>query len=237
LTYRTLVGWFLALFWLTATPAWAVEYRFQVANVDALTFSSYMGRASSWWAQDEPMGRLEARLDQQQFDPAAVIPGREVQLLEDPAYGGTVPRRVSRLPATGRQAWTTFVFDANPGDTVAFVVKSDMAAWQEVWDVAANPEGTLRRLSIGGPAIFGRARREVPQLAQSFLAYVVDRGAFPQYVAQRATAVDGMSFVVGQGHDTFYDPDRLYVLIKLPPEPHTFKVVVGWQDHDNRGSG
>ena len=62
----------------------------------------------------------------------------------------------SRLPATRQQAWTTYVFDANPGDTVAFVVRSDMAAWQEVWFVAANPDGTLRRLSMAGPGIFGR---------------------------------------------------------------------------------
>ena len=40
-----------------------------------------------------------------------------------------------------------------------------------------------------------------------------------------------------KGHDTYYDPDRLYVLVKLPPEPHTFKVVIGWRDHDDRGSG
>ena len=25
-------------------------------------------------------------------------------------------------------------------------------------------------------------------------------------------------------------------LVKLPPDPHTFKVVVGWKDHDDRGS-
>ncbi len=101
------------------------------------------------------MGRLEARLDAQQLSPAAVLPGREVHLLEDPAYGGTVPVRVSRLPATGRQAWTTYVFEAKPGDTVVFVVRSDIAAWQEVWAVATNPGGTLRRLSMAGPGIFG----------------------------------------------------------------------------------
>jgi hypothetical protein len=233
---RTLVGWLLAFIWLMAVPAWAVEYRLQVSNVDFLTFSSYMGKATSWWAQNEPMGRLEARLDQQQFSPAAVLPGREVHLLENPAYRGTVPTRVSLLPATGRQAWTTYVFDANPGDTVAFVVRSDMAAWQEVWFVAANPGGTLRRLSMAGPGIFGRFWQEVPEVSQGFLAHAVDRGTFPQYVAQRAKAVDGMSLVVGEGHNTFYDPDRVYVLLKLPPEPHTFKVVVGWRDHNNRGS-
>jgi hypothetical protein len=235
LNYRTLAGGILAFMWLMALPAWAVEYHLEVTNVDALTFSSYMGKATPWWAQNEPMGRLEGRLDTEQFSPAAVVPGREFQLLEDPAYGGTVPTRVSLLPATRGQSWTTYVFDANPGDTVAFVVKSYMAAWQEIWDVAANPGGTLRRLSMAGPGIFGRFWQEVPEVSQDFLANAVDRGTFPQYVAKRAKAVDGMSLVVGQGHDTFYDPDRLYVLLKLPPEPHTFKVVLGWRDHDDRG--
>jgi hypothetical protein len=233
LTRRTLVGWIFAFIWLMALPAWAAEYRLQVTNIGFLNFSSYMGKATPWWAQNEPMGRLEA----QQFTPAAVIPGREVQLLEDSPYGGTMPARISLLPATRQQAWTTYVFDGRPGDTVPFVVRSDMAAWQEIWDVASNPGGTLRRLSMAGPGIFGHFWQEVPEVSQDFLANAVDRGTFPQYVAQRAKTVDGMSFVVGQGHDTFYDADRLYVLITLLPEPHTFKVVIGWRDHNNRGDG
>jgi hypothetical protein len=200
---RTLVGWIFALIWLMALPAWAVEYRLQVTNVAFLNFSSYMGKATPWWAQNEPMGRLEARLDAQQFSPAAVLPSREVQLLEDPAYGGSVPARVSLLPATRQQAWTTYVFDGKPGDTVAFVVRSDVAGWQEIWDVAANPGGTLRQLSMAGPGIFGHFWQEVPEVSQDFLANAVDRGTFPQYVAQRAKAVDGMSFVVGEGHTRF----------------------------------
>ena len=227
---RTLVGGMFALLWLTALPAWAVEYRLQVANIDDQVFSSYEGKGSSFWSQNEPMGRLEARLDQQKFSPAAILPGHHVELLEDPAYGGTTPTRVSLLPATRHQDWTTYVFDANPGDTVAFVVRTDMYAWQEVRDVAADADGTFRRLSIGGPGIFGGSR-EVPQVAQDFLANAVDRGTFPQYVAQHAKAVDGMSFVVGQGDNPQSDPDRVYIVLKLPPQPHTFQTVIGWQDH------
>ena len=59
-----------------------------------------MAKTTPWWAQHEPMERLEARLDAQHFSPAAVLPGREVHLLEDPAYGGTVPAHISLLPAT-----------------------------------------------------------------------------------------------------------------------------------------
>jgi hypothetical protein len=226
---RTLVGGMFALLWLTALPAWATEYRLQVANIDDQVFSSYEGKGNSFWSQKEPMGRLDARLDNDHFSNAAILPGHHVDLLEDPAYGGTTPTHVSLLPATRDQDWSTYVFDANPGDTVAFVVRTDMDGWQTAMDVAADAHGTLRRLSIGGPGLFGGAR-EVPQVAQDFLANAVDRGTFPQWVAQHATAVDGMSFVVGQGNDLNY-PDRVYVLLKLPPEPHTFQAVVGWKDH------
>jgi hypothetical protein len=59
---RTFVGGILVLTWLLTLPAWAVEYRLQVTNIDVLTFSSYMEQATPWWRQNEPMGRLEARL-------------------------------------------------------------------------------------------------------------------------------------------------------------------------------
>src|SRR5882724_9230142 len=230
---RTLVGGMFALLWLTALPAWATEYRLQVANIDDQTFSSYEGKAPSWTSMKEPMGRLEARLDNNQFSNAAILPGHHVELLEDPAYGGTTPTRVSLLPATRHQDWSTYVFDANPGDTVAFVVRTDMVAWQQAVDVAADANGTLRRLSIGGPGIFGGSR-EVPQAAQEFLANAVDRGTFPQWMRQHAKAVDGMSFVVGQGVNPQYDPDQVYIVLKLPAQPHTFQTVIGWQDRGNR---
>jgi hypothetical protein len=218
-----------ALLWLTALPAWATEYRLQVANIDDRTFSSYEGKAASWASMKEPMGQLEARLDDNQFSRAAVLPGHHVELLGDPAYGGTTPTKVSLLPATRHQDWSTYVFDANPGDTVTFVVRTDMVAWQQAVDVAADANGALRRLSIGGPGIFGGSR-EVPQVTEEFLANAVDRGTFPQWVAQHAKAVDGMSFVVGQGDNPEYDQDRVYITLKLPPQPHTFQTVIGWQD-------
>jgi hypothetical protein len=230
---RTLVGGIFALMWLTAIPAWATEYRLQVANISDRTFASYEGKAASWTSMKEPMGRLEARLDDNHFSRAAILPGHHVELVQDPAYGGVMPTKVSLLPATRDQDWSTYVFDANPGDTVVFEVRTDMFAWQRVENVAADDNGTLRRLSIGGPGIFGSSSREVPQVTKEFLANAVDRGTFPQWVAQHAKAVDGVSFVVGQGDNPRYDPDRVYITLKLPAQPHTFQTVIGWRDRGN----
>ena len=109
-----------------------------------------------------------------------------------------------------------------------------MAAWQEVWDIATNATGVLRRLTIGGPSLFGGQTRQVPAVSNDFLASAVDRGNFVTWLQERAKPVGGMYLAIGQRHDKFTSVDRVYMLITLPPEPHTFKVVIGWKDHDDR---
>jgi hypothetical protein len=208
----------LLLVSLLALPAWAVEYRLEVTNVAYMTYSAY---------QDH-LRNLEKRLDTEAFPSSAVIPGREVQVLEDPGYGVKRPTNVSVLPATGKQDWTTVVWDGKPGDTVGFVVKSDMAAWQAVYWIAADTGNGLKQLSLWGDASFGHQRPQVPEVDNDFLANAVDRGTFPQWLAQHATPIDGLSVVVGQSNDEDYLPDSVYAVVKLPPEPHTYKLVIAW---------
>lgn len=236
MTQPVRIGWTMAFLCLLAMPAWAVEYRLQIVNLDFLTLSAYTDPSTPGQAGEGSLRRLEASLDRMEFPPGALLPGREVLLLDNPGYGGIVPSRLSILPATREQAWTTLVWDANPGDTVVFVVKSDMPAWQEVWNIGANPEGTLRRLSLGGPSLFGARSYEVPQVSYDFLANAVDRGTFTSWVAQHAKALNGMSLVIGQGRHRIYNPDRVYVSLRLAAEPRTYKVAIGWRDNNDRGT-
>jgi hypothetical protein len=235
MTQRLVIGCSVALVLMLTLPAWAVEYRLQVANLDYLTVSAYTDRPQPGQPGEGSLRRLETRLDTMEFSASAVIPGRDMLLLQDPAYGGKIPDRVSVLPTTREQAWTTFVFDANPGDTVAFVVKTYMVAWQEIWMLGANPEGTLRRLTPGNPSFFGGRSYEVPQVSYDFLANAVEQGTFPKWMAQNAPSLNGMSLVIGQGRSRVYDPDRLFVVLKLAPEPRTYKVAIGWRDRNGRG--
>jgi hypothetical protein len=234
---RAIIGCSIASLWFLMSPVRAVEYRLQVTNIDRLIFSSYLDASGTPAGGQEVMPRLEARLDNMEFPTAAVLPGREVGLLEDPAYGGTVPERVSLLPATANQAWTTYVWQGTPGQRVTFVIRSDMAAWQEIWDIASNPNGVLRRLTFGGPGLFGGQTREVPAVSRDLLATFADRGTFVAWLQQHAKPVGTMYATVGRRHDVFTSGDRLYMLLTLPPEPHTFKIVVAWRDHDDRGTG
>lgn len=234
---RAIIGWTLAAVWLLTQPAAAVEYRFQVTNLDYLTFSSYLEPDAPARRGEEAMRRLEASLDTMAFPTNAVLPGRQVQMLEDPGYGGQPPARLALLPATGTQAWTTLVWEGNPGDTIALVIRSEMRAWQEVVEVAANPGGGLRRLSIGGPGFFGRQGRQVPDVPADFLINAVAQGTFTRWLEQRAKALNGMSIVVGRGRGWTADQDRVYVVLTLPPEPRTFKLVIGWRNLRRTGNG
>jgi hypothetical protein len=223
------MGWIMAAIWMLAMPAGAVEYRLQVVNLDYLTLSSYD-------SGNGDVSSLQIRLDNMEFPPSALVPGREVRILEDPVYGGKAPERLSVLPTTKEQAWTTLIWNGNAGDTYAFVVKSDMVAWQQVRFVAANPEGTLRQLAIGNPSLFGGLSYEVPEVSHDFLANAADQRLFPRWVQQNAKSLNGLSIVIGQGHSLFYNPDRVYIVLSTPPDPRTFKVVIGWRDHDDRGT-
>ena len=84
----------LPLIWLLALPAWATEYRLEVTDLDYHTYAAHQAH----------LGNLEKRLDAQKFSTAAVVPGREVQVLEDPGYGGKPPAQLAVLPATQHQA-------------------------------------------------------------------------------------------------------------------------------------
>jgi hypothetical protein len=234
---HTCIGWTIVALWCLGLSAEALEYRLHVTHLEFLTFSSYLDKSPTTPRGEETMARLETLLDRMEFPAAAVIPGREVVLLDDPNYGGSVPSRLVALPATKDQAWTTLLWDSNPGERVAFVVKSYMAAWQEVWGLAANPHGVLRRLTLGGPGLFGPQSTQVPTVSVNYIANAVDQQTFVPWLQTHAKAVGGMAFVVGRRNDVFTSVDRVYMLLTMPPEPSTFKVVIGWKDHDDRGNG
>jgi len=234
---RLIAGGVLASLWLLGLPTWAVEYRLQVVNLDALTVLAHIDNSGPAPHGEARQSHLEARLDNGGFSAAAALPGRQVQLLHDPGYGGKPPAWLPVLPSARDSAWTTLQWEGHPGDRVAFVVRREMRAWQEVEAVAANPEGVLRRLVIGSGGWFGRSRPEVREVADDYLAHAVAQGTFTQWLEHNAQALHGMSLVVGRGRSVVEQPDRVYAVLTLPPEPRTFRLVIGWRNHRRGGGG
>jgi hypothetical protein len=223
---RLIAAGLLASLWLLGLPTWAVEYRLQVVNLDALTVLSYIDNSGPASYGEIRKSRLEARLENRGFSAATALPGRQVQLLQDAGYGGKPPAWQQVLPSNRDSAWTTLQWEGNPGGSVAFVVRSEMRAWQEVEAVAENPEGVLRRLVIGGGGWFGRSRPEVREVTDDYLVNAVAQGTFTQWLERYAQTLHGMSLVVGRGRSVFEQPDRVYAILTLPPEPRTFSRLL-----------
>jgi hypothetical protein len=210
----------------------SIQYHLLITHIDFSTFAKYLEKAPLGSSGDTVMPGLENRLDRLAFPSTATIPGREIQLLTNPGYGSQTPRRLAVAPMNTGESWTTLVWEGNPGDRVAFVVKSEMQAYPKVRAVAANPEGMLRRLSIGGPSFFGGGSQQVPEVSDDFLANAVEQGTFTSWVSQHAKALNGLSIVVGRGREGALSADRVYALVTLPAEPRTFKLVIGWNQPD-----
>jgi hypothetical protein len=234
---RLIAAGVLASLWLLGLPTWAVEYRLQVVNLDAITVLAHLDNSRPAPHGETGQSRLETRLDNGGFSAAAALPGRQVHLLHEPGDGSQPPAWPQLLPRARDSAWTTLQWEGHPGDRVVFVVSSEMRAWQEVAAVAANPEGVLRRLVIGSGGWFGRSRPEVREVADDYLAHAVAQGTFTPWLEQNAQARNGMSVVVGRGGSVYEQPDRVYAVLTLPPEPHTFRVVIGWRNHRRGGGG
>jgi hypothetical protein len=106
-----------------------------------------------------------------------------------------------------------------------------------VWDLADNGTGVLQRLTIGRPAIFGAQTRQVPAVPNTFLANAATQGTFVAWVLENSASIGGMSLAIGRRHERLSTVDRVYMLITLPEEPHTFKVVIGWKNYPDRSDG
>jgi len=127
---RLIAAGVLASLWLLGLPTWAVEYRLQVVNLDAITVLAHIDNSGPAPHGEAYKSHLEARLDNGGFSAAAALPGRRVQLLHDPRYGGTPPAWLQVLPSARDSAWTTL-------------------QW-----------GMVRALTAGGPRGRGRVSRQ-----------------------------------------------------------------------------
>jgi hypothetical protein len=89
----------LTSLWLLGLPTWAVEYRLQVVNLDALTVLAHIDNSGPAPRGEARRSHREARLDNGGFSAAAALQGRQVQLLHDPGYGGQPPAWLQVWPS------------------------------------------------------------------------------------------------------------------------------------------
>jgi hypothetical protein len=108
MTPRVIAAGVLASLWRLGRPMWAVEYRWPVVNLDALTVLAPIDHSGPAPHGEARQSHLDARLDHGGWSAAAAPPERRVHRLHAPGDGGTPPawRQVWRR-APSRSGWRT----------------------------------------------------------------------------------------------------------------------------------
>lgn len=219
---------------VAAYAARAEAYRLQVASIEDKLFLRYVeNQGQPFHVEQHILPRLEAMLDQGSWSTRSLLPDREPRpvSLGTAAPGQTVPRIVASTSPTPGQPWSTVTWEGQPGQTMVFQLSSPLIHYQELVTVAVDTDGVLRRLPVYGVPLVGRGQLPAPSLSNTYIATQLERGTFTAWVAQHAASFDGLSIVVGRNHDQKF-PDTVYVVLQMPPNATTYKVVMGWRDRE-----
>ena len=236
---RRLIGFVTVLLLGAAGSLHAATYQLQIAHVEEKLFFRYVDtQGSPLRAERHILPDLEAALDQGELSAQMVLPDRQIQAI-DPARDDSGQFELVSLSVTlpqHRHPWKVVTWEGTPGHLALLQISSQQVHYQELREVAVDTNGTLRRLPVTGIPLFGKRQQFAPDFASTYLAYTLDQGSFTTKMAQYATSFDGLSIVVGRNSNLYY-PDTIYLLVRMPAQAKTYKVVLAWRDRETLRDG
>lgn len=218
---------------LLPSPASAVEYRLQVANVHQEAFAHYFDGPLRSGSGELVMNRLAQALDQGRIEPGAFLADRTVR------YGGEAVARsfeavtaVTEVkPLENPRRWDEAGWNGGPGERSVWVIAPPGRHFEEVYHVAvqgAGPEAALRYY-VPYRAASGGQPQTVIAYSLSFLRFYEGRSdLWRRYLSKSVDLKQGIAVVVGVNDNPTF-PDSVYIVVTHPPVPTTFKVVLGWR--------
>lgn len=217
---------------LGATPAPAAEYRLQVASFHDDSVHAYLAPGELRDGASGPgIDRLEAALDRGEAPRGAMLFDRELEAMPETRarQWEAQPVRVEvQRGGSGSRRWDEVRWEGKPGERTVWVVARDARRPQEVQRVfLRGVRGPLRHWAPYAPE---RGRRfAVLRYPLPFLWASEERGdLWQKYAAPALDLTDGIGVVVGVNHDRFA-ADHVYLVVRHPEGPATFKAVIGWR--------
>jgi hypothetical protein len=234
--WKPLVG--LVLLLGLAGPAGAVEYRLQVANLYRESFVHYFDGPLGTGSGDLVMERLGRDLDTDRIPSGALLSDRTFRYGWEALAGSFRAVKVIAeiRPAEGSRPWDEVVWTGHPGERSVWVIAPTTTRTQEVMHVAlqgmpvaAGESPALRHYLpyrvTGSPAL-----QTAVTYPLDFVRFYEGRGPalWDRYLSRSTGLGQGIAAVVGESSNPSF-ADWVYVVIQHPPQPATFKAVVGWE--------
>ncbi len=216
---------------LVASPAWAVEYRLQVASLYREAFAHYFDVRMTNGPGQPVMSRLEKDLDEGRTAGGALLSDRTLRYGWDAVARSFEATKVIAevKPLESPRRWDEVVWEGKPGERSVWVVAPSSRHFQEVYHVAVKgADAGLRYYVPDRVAPRGRPQTVVGY-PLSFLWFHEGRAdLWRRYLSKSLDLSKGIVVVLGVGDNPTF-PDWAYIVVEQPPSPTTFKVVLGWQ--------
>ena len=228
------VGLLLAL--AVVGPAGAAEYRLQVANLYRESFVSYFDGPLGTGSGDLVMERLGRALDTAQTPEGALLFDRPLRYgWEAVAASFRAVKVIAQIkPAEGSRRWDEVVWEGTPGERSVWVIAPTTTRTQEVVQVALQGVGGREPPALRQYLPYRVTGSPAPQTVVTYplplVRFYEDRGPalWDRYLSRSTGLGQGIAVVVGENSNPSF-ADWVYIIVQHPPQPTTFKAVVGWE--------
>ena len=237
--WRQFLGWVVLGWCMTGGALWAAEYQLRIVNVEEKLFFRYVDTQGAFFqAERHVLPQLNADLDNATLSPSALLPDRHTQPVPPGKdRSGQLEAVTARvIPPQHSNLWLVAQWQGTAGKIAVFQISSQLVHYQELVEVAVDTDGVLRRLPVSGVPLFGPKKMLAPEFAATYISYRFETGMFVTKIIPYAASFDGLSIIVGRNHNLYF-PDYVYVVVQMPPEAKTYKVVLAWKDRETLRDG
>ena len=220
------LGWLTAVLLGCTGMSAAGTYQFQVASVPEHVFR--------YFVKDRALPGMEAYLDDTRRSKFVVFRDRPPQLMEPMVADQSAPLSAAiRLPKPN-EPWGAATWEGEAGELVVFRIRGNHSSYQKLRRVAVQTDGVLTRFPVHGIPASRQRRSQVPATSELQLAHTIRSGTFADWVERHAASNDGLSVIVGR-HYNAEQSDTVYLVVRTPQTGRAYKVVLGWEDVEQRG--
>jgi len=219
------VGW-------GAVPAAAIEYRLDIASLQEESFTHFIDGPIGTGSGELITARLERALDSGTVGSGARMGDRIPDRFRARAADsfGAVRVRGEVAPADGPRQWDEIAWEGKPGERSVWVIATTTTHFQEVKHVALKgwQPGSVLRYYIPYRVTMNPTLQSLVAFPLSFIRFYEDRpGLWERYLSKSIALGEGVAVLVGINETPGF-ADWVYLLVQHPPQPATFKVVLGW---------
>lgn len=234
--WKALLGVALALG--LVGPAGAAEYRLQVTSMYRESFVHYLDGPIGTGSGELVMERLSRALDTAKVPEGALLFDRSLRYGWEALAGSFRAVKVIAevKPAEGSRRWDEVVWQGTPGERSVWVIAPTTTRTQEAVHVALQgvPVGSGESPALRYYLPYRVTGSPVPQTVVTYplplLRFYEDRGPtlWDRYLSRSTGLGQSIAVIVGENSNPSF-ADWVYVVIQHPPQPTTFKAVVGWE--------